>query len=42
MAGAQVRATAAALDEGVLDPLRSDLPPRTVIRAAARGAARTV
>ncbi len=30
MAGAQVRATAAALDEGELDPLQSDQPPRTV------------
>jgi hypothetical protein len=39
MAGAQVRATAAALAEGVLDPLRSDLPPRTVIWVAGRGAA---
>ena len=39
MAGAQVRATAAALEEGVLDPLRSDLPPRTVIWVASRGAA---
>ena len=39
MAGAQVRATAAALDEGVLDQLRSDQPPRTVIWVASRGAA---
>ena len=39
MAGAQVRATAAALDEGVLEPLRSDLPPRTVVWVASRGAA---
>jgi hypothetical protein len=39
MAGAQVRATAAALAEGVLDPLRSDLPPRTVIWVAGRGVA---
>jgi hypothetical protein len=31
MAGAQVRATAAALDEGDLDALKSDEPPRTVI-----------
>ena len=38
MAGAQVRATAAALDEGVLDSLRSDLPPRTVIWVARPGA----
>jgi hypothetical protein len=41
MAGAQVRATAAAVDEGVLDPLRSDLPPRTVVWVASRGAAET-
>ena len=41
MAGAQVRATAAALDEGVLDPLTSDQPPRTVIWVAGRGAAET-
>ena len=41
MAGAQVRATAAALDEGVLDPLRSDQPPRTVIWVAGRGTAET-
>jgi hypothetical protein len=39
MAGAQVRATAAALAEGVLEPLRSDLPPRTVIWVAGRGVA---
>jgi hypothetical protein len=39
MAGAHMRATAAALDEGRLDPLRSDLPPRTVIWVAGRGAA---
>ncbi|MBP2453668.1 TobH protein [Mycolicibacterium lutetiense] len=39
MAGAQVRATAAALAEGVLDPLRADYPPRTVIWVAGRGAA---
>jgi hypothetical protein len=39
MAGAQVRATAAALDEGVLDPLQSDDPPRTVIWVAGRGTA---
>ena len=37
MAGAQVRATAAALDEGDLDPLKSDQPPRTVIWVAGRG-----
>ena len=41
MAGAQVRATAAALDEGVLDPLRADQPPRTVIWVAGRGTAET-
>ena len=41
MAGAQVRATAAALDEGDLDPLRSDEPPRTVIWVAGRGNAET-
>ncbi|WKG05201.1 TobH protein [Mycolicibacterium sp. HK-90] len=39
MAGAQVRATAAALAEGVLDPLRADHPPRTVIWVGGRGAA---
>jgi len=41
MAGAQVRATAAALDEGDLDALKSDQPPRTVIWVAGRGAAET-
>ena len=39
MAGAHTRATAAALDEGVLDPLRSNQPARTVIWVASRGAA---
>jgi hypothetical protein len=39
MAGAQMRATAAALDEGVLEPLRSDQPPRAVVWVASRGAA---
>lgn len=39
MAGAHMRATAAALDEGLLNPLRSDQPPRTVIWMAGRGAA---
>ncbi|MGV0834472.1 TobH protein [Mycolicibacterium thermoresistibile] len=39
MAGAQVRSTAAALDEGALDSLRSDERPRTVIWVAGRGAA---
>ncbi|MFG1930545.1 TobH protein [Mycobacterium sp. NPDC048908] len=41
MAGAQVRATAAALDEGDLDSLTSDQPPRTVIWVASRGTAGT-
>ena len=41
MAGAQVRATAAALDEGDLDVLKSDHPPRTVIWVAGRGNAET-
>lgn len=41
MAGAQVRATASAMDEGVLDPLRSDQPARTVIWVAGRGPAET-
>ncbi len=39
MAGAQVRATAAALDEGDLESLRSGQPPRTVIWVAGRGSA---
>jgi hypothetical protein len=39
MAGAQMRATAAALDEGVLEGLRSDQPPRTVSWVATRGVA---
>lgn len=41
MAGAQVRATAAALDEGELESVRSDQPPRTVIWVAGRGNAET-
>lgn len=41
MAGAQVRATAAAVDEGALDPLRSDTPTRTLIWVADGGPART-
>jgi hypothetical protein len=41
MAGAQVRATAAALEEGDLDALKSDQPPRTVIWVAGRGPAET-
>ena len=40
MAGAQVRATAAAVDEGALDPLRADVPPRTLIWVADGGPAR--
>ena len=40
-AGAQVRAAAAALDEGALDALRSDDRPRTVIWVAGRGTAET-
>ena len=40
MAGAQVRATAAAVDEGALDLLRSEIPPRTLIWIAEAGAAR--
>jgi hypothetical protein len=41
MAGAQVRSTAAALDEGELDSLKTDQPPRTVIWVAGRGNAET-
>ena len=41
MAGAQVRATAAALDEGDLEPLQSDQPPRTVVWVSGRGNAET-
>ncbi|KKW64007.1 MULTISPECIES: hypothetical protein [Mycolicibacterium] len=41
MAGAQVRATAAALAEGELDALRTDHPPRTLIWLADRGNAHT-
>jgi hypothetical protein len=40
-AGAQVRAAAAALDEGALDAVRGDDPPRTVIWLAGRGTAET-
>lgn len=40
-AGAQVRAAAAALDEGALDPVRGDERPRTVIWVAGRGTAET-
>jgi hypothetical protein len=39
MAGAQVRATAAAVDEGELGPVAGGHPPRTVIWVAGRGAA---
>ncbi|BBX21655.1 hypothetical protein MTER_10660 [Mycolicibacter terrae] len=44
MAGAQVRATAAAVAEGALDTVRSDsrdYPPRTLIWVATRGTAAT-
>lgn len=41
MAGAQVRATAAALDEGDLDAVRSDSPPRTLVWVANAGNAET-
>lgn len=37
MAGAQVRATASALEEGDLESVRSDSPPRTVVWVAGRG-----
>jgi hypothetical protein len=40
-AGAQVRAAAAALDEGALDAVSGDERPRTVIWVAGRGAAET-
>ncbi|OMC14437.1 TobH protein [Mycobacterium colombiense] len=40
-AGAQVRAVAAAVDEGALDPLRTDDRPRSVIWVAGRGTAET-
>ncbi len=41
MAGAQVRATAAALEEGALEAVASDDPPRTVVWVAGRGNAET-
>jgi hypothetical protein len=41
MAGAHVRAVAAALDEGALDSVRDGDRPRTVIWVAGRGAAET-
>ncbi|MGB3352135.1 MAG: TobH protein, partial [Mycobacterium sp.] len=37
MAGAQVRAIAAAVEEGELEAVRSDSPPRTVVWVAGRG-----
>lgn len=40
-AGAQVRAIAAAAEEGALDPLRTDDRPRSVIWVAGRGTAET-
>jgi hypothetical protein len=40
-AGAQVRAIAAAADEGALDSLRADDPPRSIIWVAGRGTADT-
>ena len=40
MAGAQVRATAAALDEGALESVAGD-PPRTLIWLSGRGNAET-
>jgi hypothetical protein len=40
-AGAQVRAIAAAVDEGALDPLRGNDRPRSVIWVAGRGTAET-
>jgi len=41
MGGAQVRAAAAALDEGALDSVRGEDRPRTVIWVAGRGTAET-
>ncbi len=41
MAGAQVRATAAALEEGALETVAADVPARTVIWVAGRGNAET-
>lgn len=40
-AGAQVRAIAVAVDEGALDSVRSDLPPRTLVWVAVGGPALT-
>ncbi|MCH9736681.1 MAG: TobH protein [Actinomycetia bacterium] len=39
MAGAQMRAVASALDEGELDAIRSDAPPRTLVWVSSRGPA---
>jgi hypothetical protein len=41
MAGAQVRATAAAAGEGALDSVRDERPPRTVVWVSGRGTAAT-
>lgn len=41
MAGAQVRATLAAVEEGALEPLRDGNPPRTVVWVSARATAAT-
>ncbi|WP_059016208.1 hypothetical protein [Mycobacterium sp. M26] len=41
MAGAQVRATAAAVDEGALESVSADHRPRTVVWVAGRGPAET-
>jgi hypothetical protein len=41
MAGAQVRSTAAAMDEGALDSVRGQDRPRTVVWVAGRGTAAT-
>ncbi len=41
MAGAQVRATAAAFDEGELDAVRAGGPPRTIVWVSSRGNACT-
>src|SRR5690606_5167230 len=39
MAGAQVRATAAAVDEGALESIRAEARPRSVVWVAGRGTA---
>jgi len=41
MAGAQVRAIASAVDEGALESISEDQPPRTVVWVAGRGNAET-